>query len=72
MDDDRFRSAPDFTNACVVMFGVNLAWVLLAIWSFWGLVVALLFSYSLDRGITWLHHRRAVRQAAAIKRGKPF
>ncbi len=31
-------SAPDFTQACVVMFGVNLTWVLMVIWAVWGLL----------------------------------
>ncbi|GAA6176703.1 hypothetical protein [Sulfitobacter pacificus] len=30
-------AAPNFTQACVVMFGVNLTWILMVIWVIWGL-----------------------------------
>ncbi len=30
-------AAPNFTQACVVMFGVNLTWILMVIWVVWGL-----------------------------------
>lgn len=33
-------AAPNYTQACIVMFGVNLAWVLMAIWAIWGLIAA--------------------------------
>ncbi|WP_281992566.1 hypothetical protein [Sulfitobacter geojensis] len=31
-------AAPNFTQACVVMFGVNLTWILMVIWVVWGLL----------------------------------
>lgn len=68
--DNGFRSAPDFTNACVVMFGVNLSWILFAIWSIWGLLMAILFSWAINHTMTWLHARAVVRQERSIKRGK--
>ena len=41
MRDNNDRSpAPDFTVACIVMFGVNLTWVLMVIWVVWGLIAA--------------------------------
>ena len=30
--------APNYTQACVVMFGVNIAWIFMVIWSVWGLM----------------------------------
>lgn len=39
MRDDHSRPpAPNFTQACIVMFGVNLAWVFMVIWAIWGLL----------------------------------
>jgi hypothetical protein len=39
MRDPHDRSpAPNFTQACVFMFGVNLTWVLMVIWAIWGLL----------------------------------
>ena len=29
-------SAPNFKQACIVMFGVNVAWVFFVIWAIWG------------------------------------
>lgn len=31
-------AAPNFTQACVVMFGVNIAWIFMVIWAIWGLI----------------------------------
>ncbi len=72
MNDPEFRSAPDFTTACVVMFGVNLSWILFAIWSIWGLVVAILVSVMINHAMTRIQAWAMARQAASIKRGKPF
>ena len=51
-------SAPDFTQACVVMFGVNLAWMLIAIWALFGFLAALAAGFAVKRGIDWLGGRR--------------
>lgn len=70
MRDDRPGRVPDYTQACVVMFGVNVTWVLVAIWALWGLIAAFVLGYTLnilmDRLAVW----RAARRAAAIRRGK--
>lgn len=70
MDDDSRRSAPNYTTACIVMFGVNLTWILIAIWAIWGLVIAMLLAlvtnHAMDRAQVWAAHR----QAASIRRGK--
>lgn len=39
-DNNDRPSAPDFTVACIVMFGVNLTWMLMVIWVVWGLIAA--------------------------------
>ena len=72
MNDPEFRSAPNLTNACVVMFGVNLSWVLFAIWSIWGLMIAILVSLFINHAMTRLQAWAVVRREAAIKRGKTF
>ncbi len=59
MDDHQIKSAPNYTNACIVMFGVNLAWVFLVLWAVWGLVAVALLGWSLNRWMTWLAARRA-------------
>jgi hypothetical protein len=35
-DDDNRPAAPNFTQACIFMFGVNLTWILMVIWVVWG------------------------------------
>lgn len=71
MDDHRLGTAPNYTNACIVMFGVNIAWVLVLIWAIWGLVAAVLLGFGvnvlLDRITVW----KARHEAASIRRGKP-
>lgn len=62
--------APNYTTACIAMFGVNITWVLVVIWAIWGLVAALLLGLGVNhliaRGKVWAETRRA----AAIRRGK--
>ncbi|MEL7093145.1 MAG: hypothetical protein AAFN94_15555 [Pseudomonadota bacterium] len=70
MDDHKTRSAPNYTTACIVMFGVNVTWILVAIWAIWGLIAAFLLAigvnHLMDRARDWA----AARQAASIRRGK--
>jgi len=44
-------SAPDFTQACVVMFGVNLVWILLALWAVWGFLAVIAAGFTLKKVI---------------------
>lgn len=64
--------APNFTSACIFMFGVNITWVLILIWAIWGLLAAALLgigvNHLIERGRVWA----AARQAASIRRGKPM
>ena len=70
MDNKPVGRAPNYTTACIAMFGVNITWVLVVIWVLWGLIAALLLAVGLthlmERGRVWM----AARQAASIRRGK--
>ncbi|APE44140.1 hypothetical protein BOO69_12565 [Sulfitobacter alexandrii] len=44
-------AAPNYTQACIVMFGVNLAWVLMAIWAIWGLIAAAALGWAVNKVI---------------------
>ncbi|QFT59201.1 hypothetical protein FIU94_10225 [Sulfitobacter sp. THAF37] len=50
-DDGNRPAAPDFTLACVVMFGVNLTWVLMTIWIVWGLIAAAATGWAVNKVI---------------------
>ena len=47
-DNQDRRSAPNYTNACIVMFGVNLVWVFLVLWAIWGLVAVAATGWALN------------------------
>lgn len=70
MDDRHPRTAPNYTTACIVMFGVNLFWILFAIWAIWGLLAAALLGWSVNHAMTRLHQRAQARRAVVITRGK--
>ena len=44
-------AAPDFTQACIVMFGVNLTWVLMVIWAIWGLIAVAALGWIVNKMI---------------------
>jgi len=50
--------APNFKNACVVMFSVNVTWVLFLLWAIWGLVVAAAFGWCINRGLRMIEARQ--------------
>ncbi len=53
MRDDQSRPpAPNFTQACIVMFGVNLAWVLMLIWVIWGILAVAVTGWVVNQAIT--------------------
>ena len=72
MNNKPVGRAPNYTNACIAMFGVNIAWVLVLIWTFWGLIAAMLLalglSHAMERAKVWA----AARHAASLRRGKNF
>lgn len=72
MDDHRLGTAPNYTNACIVMFGVNITWVLVAIWALWGLVAAILLGCSINVLLERVSIWKTQRAAASIRRGKPY
>lgn len=51
-------SAPDFTSACVFMFGVNLIWILIAIWAVWGFLALLGTAYAVKKWVEWVAVKR--------------
>ena len=51
-------SAPDYTNAALVMGLVNLLWVFMVLWATFGLIAVLAAGFGLDRLIVWLANRR--------------
>jgi len=51
-------SAPDYTNAALMIGLVNLLWVFMVLWANFGLPVVLATAYGLDRLIVWLSRRR--------------
>ena len=70
MDDQVQGKAPNYTNACIVMFGVNITWILVAIWAIWGLIAAMLLALGVHHLMDRVRGWAAARQAAAIRRGK--
>ena len=62
--------APNYTNACIAMFGVNITWILVAIWAIWGLVAAMLLALGVNHLMGRIRVRAAARRAASIRRGR--
>ncbi len=56
---DMRGSAPDFTTACVAMFGVNITWIFFAIWAIWGLIAVAGAGWCINRLISYIARRRA-------------
>ena len=70
MDDRTQGKAPNYTTACIVMFGVNITWILVAIWAIWGLIAAVLLALGVNHLMDRVRVWAAARQAASIRRGK--
>jgi hypothetical protein len=51
-------SAPNFTKACLVMFGVNIAWVFFVLWAIWGLLAVTATGWCINLAIGGLGDRR--------------
>jgi len=62
--------APNYTNACIAMFGVNITWILVAIWAIWGLVAAVLLGLGVNHLMERARVRAVARRAASIRRGR--
>ena len=62
MDGHKLGRAPNFTTACIVMFGVNLAWVMLLLFAVYGLVAAVFIGLVVNHWLNWLDHRRKLEE----------
>ncbi|MGB5863811.1 MAG: hypothetical protein WBG95_05885 [Sulfitobacter sp.] len=51
-------TAPNFRNACIVMFGVNVTWVFVAIWAIWGLIAVAAIGWCINLVISYMDARR--------------
>ncbi len=51
-------SAPNYTNAALVMGFINLLWIFGLIWGLFGLPVVMALGWLLNRGIDWLAARK--------------
>jgi len=58
MEGHKLGRAPNFTGACIVMFGVNLAWILLLLFAVYGLVAAVFLGLVVNHWVSWLEHRK--------------
>lgn len=56
--NDRPSRAPDFTQACIFMFGVNVVWIFFAIWAIWGLIAVAAAGLAINRIISFLAARQ--------------
>ncbi len=54
---NEIREAPNYLTANIVLFGVNLSWILLFVWAHFGLLGALFFGAAVNSAITWLQSR---------------
>ncbi len=57
-DNNDRPSAPNFTQACIVMFGVNVFWVFTVIWVVWGLMAVALLGWALNALINQIAARQ--------------
>lgn len=57
-DPEDRPAAPNYTLACVVMFGVNLTWILMTIWIVWGLIAAAATGWAVNKVIDRIAVRR--------------
>lgn len=58
MRDNYDRPAPDFTHACIVMFGVNIMWIFIVIWITWGMLAVALCGWAVKVLIDRIAQRR--------------
>ena len=55
---DRGQPAPNYTSACVVMFGVNILWAFVVSWALWGLLAVALSGWAVNAMIDRIAARR--------------
>ena len=64
MENSKLGRAPNYTGACIVMFGVNLTWVMIFLFAVYGLFAAVFLALVLNHWMNWLEHRRRFAEAA--------
>lgn len=64
MEHHKLGRAPNFTTACIVMFGVNLAWVLLLVFAIYGWLGAICLCLLVNHWVSWVEHRRRLADRA--------
>jgi hypothetical protein len=62
MEHHKLGRAPNYTGACIVMFGVNLAWVMLLFFAVYGLIAAVFVALVVNHWLNWLDHRRGLAE----------
>ncbi|MEP1765252.1 MAG: hypothetical protein ABJJ53_01155 [Sulfitobacter sp.] len=50
--------APNYTKACIALFGVNLSWMLIAVWAVWGLFAVAAMAWAVHFVIGYIETRR--------------
>lgn len=58
MSDHRISAAPDYTNAALIMLGINLFCAFLTFWALYGLLPVLVVAALLNHGIDRLAAKR--------------
>lgn len=54
---EKVREAPNYLNANIAMFGVNLTWVLFVVWATLGFAYVLLAGALINAGLSYLKAR---------------
>lgn len=49
--------APNYTNAALIMGGINLFWIMTVIWALYGFLAVLALGYGLDKLISRLRRK---------------
>lgn len=62
MEGHKLGRAPNLTGACIIMFGVNLAWVLLFLFAVYGLVAAVFICLVVNHWVTWVEYRKQLAE----------
>lgn len=58
MSDSNRPAAPNYTNACIVMFGVNITWIFFLLWAVWGLLAVVATGWIINRAIGYVESTR--------------
>lgn len=57
-DTNDRTAAPNFTQASIVMFGINITWIFVAIWAVWGLLAVAVTALAVNRIINQIEAAR--------------